>query len=65
VITANIKLEDIKPNPYNINIKRLRLGVFDIPKDQKKKIALSSHGINVCKIPKRKAGMKINNSGGG
>ncbi|MFX1420618.1 MAG: hypothetical protein ACFE9N_17105 [Promethearchaeota archaeon] len=65
VIIAIIKLEDINPKPYNIKIKRLLFGVFDMPKDQKKNIALSSHGINVCKIPKRNAGAKISNNGGG
>ena len=62
---AIIKLDDINPKPYNIKIKRLLFGVFDIPKDQKKNIALSSHGIKVCKIPKRNAGAKTTNNGGG
>jgi hypothetical protein len=65
VIIAIIKLEDIKPNPYKININILLLGVFDIPNDQKKKIALSSHGIKVCNIPKRNAGVKTKINGGG
>jgi hypothetical protein len=46
-------------------MNKLFLGVLDIPNDQKKKIALSSHGIKVCKIPKRKLGPKINSNGGG
>jgi len=37
----------------------LLFGFFAIPKDQKKNIALSSHGIAVCKKPKVNAGMKI------
>jgi hypothetical protein len=43
----------------------LLLGVFDIPNDQKKKIALSSHGMKVCNIPKRNAGVKTKINGGG
>ena len=46
-------------------MNRLFFGVFEIPNDQKKNIALSSHGIKVCRIPKRNAGAKINNNGGG
>ena len=37
----------------------LLVGVLAIPKDQKKKIALSSQGMAVCKIPNKKAGIKI------
>ena len=63
VIIAIVKLDDISPNPYKTNINTLLLGVFDIPKDQKKKIALSSQGINVCRIPKVIAGAKTTNNG--
>ena len=45
-------------------MKILFLGVLDIPKDQKKNIALSSHGIAVWRIPKVKAGTKTSNNGG-
>ena len=62
---AIIKLEDIRPNPYNIKINTLLFGVLEIPNDQKKKIALSSQGIKVCRIPNKNAGAKINNNGGG
>jgi hypothetical protein len=65
VIIAINKLEVIKPKPYNTNIKTLFLGVFEIPNDQKKNMALSSHGINVWRIPKKNAGAKINSNGGG
>ena len=55
----------INPNPYKTNIKRLLLVVCDIPKDQKKKIALSSQGINVWRIPKVIAEIKTTNNGCG
>lgn len=42
----------------------LFFGVLDMPKDQKKKIALSSHGIRVCNIPKVNAGAKATSNGG-
>ena len=45
-------------------MKKLFFAVFEIPNDQKKNIALSSHGIKVCRIPKRNAGAKISNNGG-
>ena len=62
---AIIKLDDINPNPYTIKMKKLFFAVFEIPNDQKKNMALSSHGIKVCRIPKRNAGAKISNNGGG
>lgn len=56
---AIMRFEDINPIPYKIRIKRLFFGFFAIPKDQKKKIALSSQGISVCKIPNKNAGKNI------
>ena len=44
---AIIRFEEINPTPYRTKIFKLLLGVFEIPKLQKKKIALSSHGITV------------------
>ena len=61
--SAIIKFELIKPIPYRINVKRLLVGVFEIPNDQKKKIALSSQGIAVWRIPKRNAGAKTISKG--
>jgi len=52
---AIIKFADINPNPYNAKIRKLFFGVFEIPKDQKRKIALSSQGKIVCRKPKIKA----------
>ena len=49
----------INPRPYNTKINKLLFIDLVIPKDQKKNIALSSHGIAVCKIPIKNAGMKI------
>jgi hypothetical protein len=62
IIAINI-LADIKPKPYRTKMKRLLLISFDIPKDQKKKMDLSSHGKAVCRIPNKKAGRNINISG--
>ena len=59
VPNAIIIFEVINPTPYKIRIKKLLLGLFAIPKDQKKKIALSSQGMSVCKIPKKNAGINI------
>jgi len=59
VIDAIIMLALINPNPYSTNINMLFLGVLAIPKDQKKKMALSSHGIAVCRIPNKNAGIKM------
>ena len=59
VIDAIIMLALINPNPYSTNINMLFLGVLAIPKDQKKKMAISSHGIAVCRIPNKNAGIKM------
>ncbi len=64
VPVAIIKFAHINPNPYKIKVKRLLAGVFEIPNDQKKKMALSSHGSAVWRIPKRKAGANTTNNGG-
>lgn len=56
---AIIKFEVINPIPYKIKISILFFGFFAIPNDQKKKIALSSHGMAVWKIPNKNAGKKI------
>ncbi|MHA1886302.1 MAG: hypothetical protein ACXAAI_09440 [Promethearchaeota archaeon] len=59
-----IKLEDINPNPYTISMKILLFGVLEIPKDQKKNIALSSQGMAVWRIPNVNEGTKATNNGG-
>ena len=47
VITVIIKFVNNNPNPYRTKINALLFELFDIPDDQKKKIALSSQGIVV------------------
>jgi hypothetical protein len=54
-----IKFEVINPMPYNIRINTLLFGFFEIPNDQKKNIALSSHGMAVWNIPNKNAGKKM------
>ena len=56
---AMIIFAQINPKPYSVKMKMLLVGFLAIPKDQKKKIALSSHGIAVWRIPNKKAGIKI------
>ena len=54
VIDAMIILALINPNPYSTNINMLFLGLLVMPNDQKKKMALSSQGMAVCRIPNKK-----------
>jgi hypothetical protein len=45
-------------------MKILLFGVLEIPKDQKKNIALSSQGMAVWRIPNVNEGTKATNNGG-
>ena len=56
---AIIKFEVINPTPYKTKISTLFFGFLAIPNDQKKNIALSSHGMAVWNIPNKNAGKKI------